>query len=142
MDNFKLDKRLENDCFILGELTCSLLLLMNNSLVPWFILVPRVTKHELYELEKDTQIKILEEINLVSKFVKKEFSVEKLNVAAIGNIVKQLHIHIIGRESSDFCWPNVVWGAEGKKSYSETAVSKIETSLKTYLDEAFSQKIF
>jgi diadenosine tetraphosphate (Ap4A) HIT family hydrolase len=137
MEDFKLDDRLEKDCYIIGESGCSLLLLMNNSLVPWFIIVPRVNKHELYELEKKTQLKIQDEINLISEFIKDAFHVDKLNIAAIGNIVKQLHIHIVGRKTSDFCWPNVVWGAEGKKPYSENELSQIRETAKNRLNIHF-----
>jgi len=68
---------------------------------------------------------MLEIVNNISKFIKTEFKIDKLNVAAIGNIVKQLHIHIIGRAESDFCWPGVVWGADGKKKYSEKEIKEI-----------------
>lgn len=139
MSNFELDPRLTNDCFVLGEMGCSLLLLMNNKLVPWFILVPKVTHtYELYELDKNIQEQLLEEINALSKFIKDNLEVGKLNVAAIGNIVKQLHIHVIARTETDYCWPNVVWGAEGKEPYSEDEVENLVTRLTEKL-EGFSK---
>ena len=104
MKNFQLDPQLQKDCIVLGELERSLLLLMNNALLPWFILVPKTDKTELYELADDVQAGVWAEINAVSKFVKDEFCIDKLNVAAIGNVVQQLHIHVIGRQHEDYCW--------------------------------------
>ena len=129
MKNFQLDTQLQKDCYVLGELECSLLLLMNNSLVPWFIVVPRTDKTELYELESKMQATVLKEINAVSRFIKDEFCVDKLNVAAIGNIVKQLHIHVIGRRDDDYCWPGVVWGRPEKTSYNDQAIEHIIAKL-------------
>ncbi len=130
MENFQLDQQLQQDCFVLGELQHSLLLLMNNALVPWFILVPKTDKTELYELPDNIQTGVLSEINSLSKFVKDEFCVDKLNVAAIGNVVKQLHIHVIGRRDDDYCWPGVVWGRPEKTPYNKEAIDHIIAKLK------------
>ena len=129
MKNFQLDAQLQQDCIVLGELQHSLLLLMNNALVPWFILVPKTDKTELYELEDDVRAGVWEEINAISKFVNDEFCVDKLNVAAIGNVVQQLHIHVIGRQHEDYCWPGVVWGRPEKTPYKKEAVDHIMAKL-------------
>ena len=129
MQNFQLDEQLQKDCIVLGELQYSLLLLMNNALVPWFILIPRTDKTELYELADDVQAGVWAEINAVSKFVKDEFCIDKLNVAAIGNVVQQLHIHIIGRQHEDYCWPRVVWGRPEKELYKKEAIDHIMAKL-------------
>ena len=134
MDNFKLDPQLANDCFVLGKLDLSLVLLMNNSLLPWFILVPQVNVVEIYELSEQEQSALLSEVNQISKFIKDEFHSEKLNIAAIGNIVKQMHIHIIGRSQSDYCWPKVVWGIDKEDAYSEKEVDKIKSMLESKLN--------
>ena len=130
MSNVQLDAQLQQDCIVLGELECSLLLLMNNALLPWFILVPKTDKTELYELADDVQAGVWAEINAVSKFVKDEFCIDKLNVAAIGNVVQQLHIHVIGRQHEDYCWPGVVWGRSEKTSYTKEAIKHIIAKLK------------
>ena len=130
MKSFQLDQQLQQDSFVLGELQHSLLLLMNNALVPWFILVPKTDKTELYELPDNIQTGVLSEINSLSKFVKDEFCVDKLNVAAIGNVVKQLHIHVIGRRDDDYCWPGVVWGRPEKTPYNKEAIDHIIAKLK------------
>lgn len=142
MTEFKLDPRLNNDCFTLGKMQTSRLLLMNNALVPWFILVPEVEVSEIYQLDNQTQQQLLAEINQLSEFITQEYVTDKLNVAAIGNIVNQLHVHIVGRTKNDFCWPNVVWGADQIKTYSADDVKKVTkniernvssfTTLKTY----------
>jgi len=124
MINFKLDSRLERDCFILSESDQFLLLLMNNSLVPWFILVPKTEKTELHELDSATQIQVFSAINRISGLISDEFKPDKLNVAAIGNIVKQMHIHIVSRYKTDRYWPGVVWGASEKKAYEVIQVKK------------------
>ena len=130
MNNFQLDPQLQQDCLVLGELQHSLLLLMNNALLPWFILVPKTDKTELYELASEVQAGVWAEVNAVSKFVKDEFCVDKLNVAAIGNVVQQLHIHVIGRQHEDYCWPGVVWGRPEKKPYTKEAIDHIMAKLK------------
>jgi len=135
MNSFTLDPRLATDCYLLGEMRLSLLLLLKNALVPWFILVPRRDQTEIFELNREDQEALLEEINLLSGFVKELSGVEKLNVAAIGNVVKQLHVHVIGRNSQDFCWPNVVWGRPEKTSYSDEEIKAIRESLVTKLPE-------
>jgi diadenosine tetraphosphate (Ap4A) HIT family hydrolase len=136
--NFELDSRLSNDCHILGKLDISLLLLMNNSLVPWFILVPETTKTEMTDLAQADQEALLKEINLISSFVKSNFDVAKLNIAAIGNIVSQLHVHIVGRNSSDYCWPNVVWGVDEKETYTDERVKEISALLSKQLGKRFT----
>jgi len=134
MSEFVLDERLQNDCFILAESGQFFVLLMNNSLVPWFILVPKTDKCELYQLGASMQTKVNDMINQLSKFVSNEFKTDKLNVAAIGNIVNQLHIHIVGRYKSDVFWPGVVWGANEKKVYTQTEVNKIKLGLNSILE--------
>ncbi|MCU7799513.1 MAG: HIT family protein [gamma proteobacterium symbiont of Lucinoma myriamae] len=134
MTNFKLDSRLANDCFILSESEQFVFLLMNNSLVPWFILVPKTDKTELHELDTATQAQVFSAINTISDFISNEFKPDKLNVAAIGNIVNQMHIHIIARYKTDIYWPGVVWGASEKQAYESVDVDKIKEKLNNILE--------
>ena len=127
MNNFVLDPRLKADCIQLGDLELSLVLLMNNALVPWFILVPRVDENEIYLLSNEQQNTLYEEINILSKFVSDSFETDKLNIGAIGNIVNQLHVHIVGRRKDDVCWPGVVWGVKEKRPYSDAEIENIRT---------------
>ncbi len=137
MGDFKLDPRLAEDCLVLGHLQISRLLLMNNSLVPWFILVPETSETEIIDLSKTEQADVLEEINLVSTFVRNNFQLSKLNIAAIGNIVSQLHIHVVGRDPSDYCWPNVVWGNRERKPHTVKEVHDITLALEQQLGSEF-----
>ena len=125
MNDFTLAPQLKEDCFILSEGPGSLLLLLDNSLVPWFILVPKTDKTEWYQLDGVQQDIIQQQINELSRFIQQEYQVDKLNVASIGNIVSQLHIHVVGRYKNDFCWPDVVWGAKEKRSYAPDEVGAI-----------------
>ncbi len=138
MTNFPLDYRLEKDCIKLGYLGDSVVLIMNNSLVPWIVLVPSTESiNEFDLLDRDKQILLLDQINLMSRFLRKQFQFDKLNIATIGNIVRQMHIHIVARSESDYCWPNVVWGAEGRKPWSEDAACNIAQQLTAFLPNDF-----
>jgi diadenosine tetraphosphate (Ap4A) HIT family hydrolase len=103
------------------------ILLKDNALFPWFILVPEVEAgiEDLHQLSPDAYGDLMILVRLVSGFVAEHFKPEKLNVACIGNQVRQMHIHVVGRSSSDPAWPGVVWGFEGKKPYTEAEVEKI-----------------
>jgi diadenosine tetraphosphate (Ap4A) HIT family hydrolase len=136
--SFILDPRLANDCFVLGHLKTSRLLLLNNALVPWFILVPDTDVTEIYQLPHEQQLLLLDEINIISNYIKQNFVVDKLNVAAIGNIVSQMHIHLVGRRLDDFCWPGVVWGAKDKKAYQDSEVDAIKSRLLKTLPDVFT----
>jgi diadenosine tetraphosphate (Ap4A) HIT family hydrolase len=127
--SFKLDSRLASDCHLLAELELSQLLLMNNALLPWFILVPRVSCNELYQLSTEQLTALFKEISLISIFIKNHNPVDKLNTAAIGNIVRQLHIHVIGRQTTDPWWPGTVWGTEQRRAYNQTELNQIRRKL-------------
>ncbi len=133
MGDFTLHPVLENDCYQMGCLGESLLLLLNNKLVPWFILVPKTKVKELYELDTAIGQDVAHSINRLSRFIKDEFQADTLNVAAIGNVVPQLHIHVIGRNKNDYCWPGVVWGVEGSESYEDGEVVRIRRELEAKL---------
>lgn len=132
---FELDPKLASDCFALGDLSLSRLLLMNNALLPWFILVPRVTEKEIYQLQADQQQLLLQEINTLSSFAQINFNADKLNVAAIGNIVSQLHIHVVARKTTDCCWPGVVWGGQQCETYSESALDAVRGQVQLYFGD-------
>lgn len=139
MSEFILNQKLKNDCFLLGKMQNCLLLLMNNSLLPWFIIVPQTTKLELYQLSDKEQAEVYTSINLLSNYVMQNYEVDKLNVASIGNVVKQMHIHVIGRRRDDFCWPNVVWGRPERTEYSREEVNKVAEGLVAGLGDSFVQ---
>ncbi|APC96355.1 HIT domain-containing protein [Francisella frigiditurris] len=115
---FKLDQRLENDTFEVAEILDCKVLVMNNSSVPWFIIVPFTEKTEWYQLDDSVQYNINSIMNNLSIFLEKEYKVDKLNIATLGNVVKQMHIHVVGRFKTDPAWPAPVWGNLVAKEYS------------------------
>jgi diadenosine tetraphosphate (Ap4A) HIT family hydrolase len=137
MEAFSLDPQLAKDCIVLAESDTSLLLLMNNALVPWFILVPRTSETELHALDAATQAALLKEITLLAGQVKTVFAIDKMNIAAIGNVVQQLHVHVIGRRHTDYCWPNVVWGRSEREPYTPAAISELVQKLMPHLSGTF-----
>jgi diadenosine tetraphosphate (Ap4A) HIT family hydrolase len=95
----------------IGDLPLSRVLLENDSNYPWLILVPRMASiSEIIDLDPNEQVQLLGEIDAASRALKAVATFEKLNVAALGNVVKQLHVHVIGRSSTDATWPKPVWG--------------------------------
>jgi len=128
----KLDKRLEADSKHIFELGESTLLLMNNSLVDWFMLVPRCEEIEFTKLTFELQIEILKEINLIAQFIQGQFSPDKLNIATLGNVVSQMHIHVIGRKFNDPYWPAPVWGQAGSRIYTDDQVVEIKRAFENY----------
>jgi diadenosine tetraphosphate (Ap4A) HIT family hydrolase len=111
MDNFSLHPQLARDTVPIGNLAVSRVLLMNDANYPWLILVPRREGAvELIDLSEDDRQQLTREIALASTALKTLTGCEKLNVAAIGNVVPQLHVHIVARRHSDAAWPKPVWG--------------------------------
>lgn len=133
-NGFELDHRLANDCEFLYDLALSRVLMMNDSNYPWFILVPRIDGvFELTDLSTCQQQRLLIESNLLSQFIQTTFKAEKLNVAALGNVVKQLHIHHIGRFESDIAWPKPVWNQHPAKPYAADQKNMIKQQLITFI---------
>jgi len=120
-----LHPQLARDSITLGHLGSGRLLLMSNAHYPWFVLVPDTAATELHELDADLQARVVNDINRVSRFVRQRFPVDKLNVAAIGNIVPQLHIHVVGRRRDDPAWPGVVWGHPQQRPYDDAELERI-----------------
>lgn len=136
--DFTLDPVLARDCHELGDLNGHHLLLMDNSLVPWFILVPETTVTELCDLPDHVSEPLNTAVRQLCLHVRENWPVEKLNVAAIGNVVRQLHIHIVGRHHEDYCWPGVVWGRSEKSPYRLDQVDDIQSALRQSLGGSFS----
>lgn len=132
-----LDPRLQADCLPLGALHGSRLLLMNNALVPWFVLVPDTEHTELYELPTPEQAALLVAVNALSGLLRDRLGAHKVNVATLGNVVAQLHVHVVGRREDDFCWPAVVWGAQKRRSYEAGELDRLVAALREGLGRAF-----
>ena len=128
---FTLNQKLKEDTAEIAQLQLSLVLLMKDSSFPWLILVPvRESIREIHELTGKDRSILIEEISLSSQVIKRLYSPDKINVGALGNIIPQLHIHVIGRFKTDRAWPGPVWGAGPAKSYSEKELRVICTKLR------------
>ncbi|MGD0641657.1 MAG: HIT domain-containing protein [Roseiarcus sp.] len=125
--SFALDPRLAADTSKVGDLALSRVLLMNDARYPWLILVPRRENlREIVDLDAAQRATLIEEIAAASRFVQSLPGVEKINVGALGNIVAQLHVHVVGRAVGDAAWPGPVWGFGERQAYApETAAALI-----------------
>ena len=131
---FELAEQLRNDCIVLGRMELCHLLLMNNASVPWFILVPETAETEVFDLTSTERAMLWDEVDRLAEYLRSEYPVDKLNVAAIGNVVSQLHVHVVGRRKDDYCWPDVVWGQPAEEQYSDEAIAKITRSVVDYIE--------
>ena len=126
----KINQNFLKSSYYIKDLKLCSIRLHDNLKFPWLILIPRRKNiTDMSELNSKDQILIMKEIIYVSKIVKKLFKTSKLNVEKIGNIVPQLHIHIIARNKNDSSWPLSVWVVKGK-TYSKAALEKNLSKLK------------
>jgi diadenosine tetraphosphate (Ap4A) HIT family hydrolase len=132
---FEIHPRLAAGGIELGRLGDCRLLLKNNALFPWFILIPEVEGVEdLHQIPLPQYNETMAAMRRVCEFVSSHFRPEKLNVGCIGNQVRQMHIHIIGRSTDDSAWPGTVWAFEGKQSYGDEEIEKIRAAATAALD--------
>lgn len=107
---FCIDERIQSTGFFLGDWPLSRVFLKNEECYPWFILVPRKENiQEIYQLVKEEREVLIEEINQLSLLVNGYFKPDKLNIGALGNVVPQLHVHIVARTKNDVLWPQGIW---------------------------------
>ncbi|XOV77712.1 MAG: HIT domain-containing protein [Aestuariibacter sp.] len=134
--SFSLDSRLQNDCIEIMDLPLCKVLLMNESRYPWFILVPRIEHvRELIDLKLGQQQRLWDESNLLSQFLQTYFQPDKLNVAALGNVVPQLHLHHIARFEADAAWPAPVWGKYPPEPYHDERATQIKSDFVRFVSE-------
>jgi len=130
---WSLHPQLHADTVPVCDLALSRLLAMNDANFPWLILVPRrAGVSEIIDLG-DEQSLLMDEIALVSRALKVESRCDKLNVAAIGNVVPQLHIHIVARRKDDAAWPKPVWGAVPRRVYVADAMERFVGAIRSRL---------
>ncbi len=135
---FVLDSRLHQDTLALGDFPLCRLLLSNDSNYPWFILVPRRPAiSEVFDLSAEDQLQFWQETSFLSRTLKALFSADKLNVAALGNVVSQLHMHVIVRKRNDIAWPAPVWGKHPAVPYTEEQFAAIREQLRAVLINDF-----
>ena len=132
--SFALDARLAADTIAVAELGLSRVLLMDDARYLWLILVPRRDNlSELIDLGAADRVVLMEEIALVSKALIGQPGVDKINVGALGNIVRQLHVHIVARSVLDAAWPGPVWGSGAPRRYDAQRAREIANDLKRRL---------
>lgn len=127
---FSLDVRLQQDALLLGEFPLCRLLLSNDANYPWFILVPREEGiSEVFDLTTAQQLQLWQETAVLAEHLKRSLGADKMNVATLGNVVSQLHMHVIARFKTDIAWPAPVWGKVAAVPYKEELVAEIKAGL-------------
>lgn len=134
---WSLHPQLAQDTVPVGNLPLSRVLLANDANYPWLILVPRLPGLvELIDLEENAQIQLLGEIAAAARALKRITECDKLNIAALGNQVPQLHVHVIARRRSDAAWPKPVWGVKTALAYAQGQRAILLTSLRALLEQS------
>lgn len=136
---FALHPRLAADSLVLGDFPLSRLLLMNDAQYPWFILVPRrAGAREIYQLTEADQQQLLRESGALSRAIMTAYAGEKLNIAALGNVVPQLHLHHVVRHAQDPAWPRPVWGVQPPRPYAPAELEARRAALRPLLPAPFA----
>ena len=132
--SWSLHPQLDADTVAVGDLALSRLLLANDANYPWTLLVPRrAGLTEIIDLDAAAQAQLLGEIAAVSRALKAITACDKLNVAALGNVVAQLHVHVIARRHDDVAWPKPVWGAVSATAYTAASRDRLIGELRAAL---------
>jgi diadenosine tetraphosphate (Ap4A) HIT family hydrolase len=135
---FVLDPRLQQDTLPVGDFPLCRLLLMNDANYPWFVLVPRCEEvSELFQLDVLDQQALWQETTMLAETLKDAFGADKMNIATLGNVVSQLHMHVIVRRRDDAAWPAPVWGRLPAQPYSDEQVLAIKDRLRLVLADNF-----
>jgi len=131
---FEVDPRIANENILLVDLHLSQVYFKNDKENPWFILVPkRSNVSEIIDLGHEDQLLLMEEINSVSQFLKEFYRPTKINVANLGNIVTQLHVHIIARFETDRAWPRAIWGTPTTQFFDQVEIENIRSNFIDYV---------
>jgi diadenosine tetraphosphate (Ap4A) HIT family hydrolase len=132
---YQLHRQLKQDTHRIGQFELCDVLLMNDARYPWVILVPRVANmRELHELSDEQQKRLMLESSFTAKTMVELFSAHKMNVAALGNMVEQLHLHHVARFPTDATWPKPIWGVGNAEPYSDMAANVMLSQLRRALD--------
>ena len=132
---FPLDLRLATDSVLVADGPLSQLRLMDDARFPWLVLVPRIPgAEEWIDLDGAAQRQLLAEVNLAGRLLRSLGPVHKLNVGALGNVVRQLHVHVVARSDGDAAWPGPVWGSGARVPYVAQRRDALVSSLRHGLD--------
>lgn len=122
---FELDPRIARDSVLLTELSLCQVRLQNDARYPWFVLVPKLAEQtEVHELTQEQQIQLMNESSLVASVLKKLTQCDKVNIANLGNVVSQLHWHVVARFEQDETWPGPIWGVGQAAPYTDEQIDK------------------
>lgn len=128
--SFTLHPTLARDTVLVSRLPLCRILLMKDRRFPWLILVPeRDSVREIYELSQGDRADLVEEIARTSEVLQRLFQPDKLNVGALGNVVPQLHVHVVARFAADPAWPGPVWGSGSAEPYADGELEEIRGRL-------------
>ncbi len=134
---FVLDERLQQDTCWLADLPLCRVLLMNDARYPWLILVPRVAAvSEVFELDEAQQHQLWDESRLLAQAMQGVFAADKMNIATLGNVVRQLHMHLVVRIEGDESWPAPVWGRGAAVPYSESGQDAVRKQMLQALERS------
>jgi len=129
--------QLQQDCVVIGRFPLCHLLLLKDANYPWFILVPdRDEISEVFELSAQDQEQLIRESSQLAEVLAAKFKADKINIAALGNVVPQLHIHHVVRYRDDAAWPAPIWGAVPAKPYVASELSERVREVKTWFCDA------
>ncbi len=135
MIKFAVDPVIQNNSIFIKNLQLSSLYIKNDKENPWFVLVPRkIGATELIDLTHEEQSALMEEVTIVSEFLKEYYEPYKLNIGSLGNIVKQLHIHVIARYPNDRAWPGPIWGTNPSMEFDQTELENIKSNFLEYVE--------
>jgi len=137
---FVMDSRLQQDSYVLGDFPLCRLLVSKDANYPWFILVPkRAGVSELFDLSQEDQAQLWKETTYLAEVLKSEFAADKMNVATLGNVVSQMHMHVIVRHKHDAAWPAPVWGKVPAVEYGPGQVEAIRLRLRDLLKSGYEE---
>lgn len=132
---FDIDHRLAADSVLIADGPLSQLRLMDDARFPWLVLVPRVSAAEEWiDLDGSAQRQLLAEVNLAGRLLRALGPAHKINIGALGNIVRQLHVHVVARTPDDAAWPGPVWGSGTRSPYPTQQRAALVSSLRQHLD--------
>lgn len=131
---FELHPKLAADTVTIGQFRLSMVLLHRDATYPWVVLVPkRENMREIFHLSGEDQLQLTRESSHLSDVMTSVFAPTKMNIAAIGNLIPQLHIHHVARYSDDAAWPRSIWGVTEPKAYEEDVLEKMLSKLRASL---------
>ncbi len=136
MNTFTLNERLAADTYPIVDTDDFYLGLNKNALIPWLILVPKTSEVELFRCSDDFKQKIRATVDSLALFCQSHFDADKMNIATLGNVVEQLHVHIIARKTDDCAWPDPVWGNTKFAAYTDDDACSVINAVRLHLNES------